>query len=237
VERLDSLGSSIVFDALVHDRIDVYVDYTGTIWANHMKNDAVLPSWNVERQVSGWLAETHGIRCLGALGFENAYALAMRRDRAHELGIQSIDDLQGHARSLKVGGDYEFFQRPEWTKLKQTYGLAFEQTRSFDPSFMYAAVASGEVDVISAFSSDGRISALDLVVLEDPRRAFPPYDAVLLLGPKAATDERVARALAPLVGGITVSDMRQANWLVDRENDKKSPLEAGRWLESRLGPR
>jgi osmoprotectant transport system permease protein len=234
VERLDSLGSTIVFDALAHGRIDVYVDYTGTIWANHMKKAAVLPGWSVEHQVSGWLADTHGIRCLGALGFENAYALAMRRDRAQELGIRNIDELAKHAPKLAVGGDYEFFQRPEWTKLKQTYGLSFQKTQSFDPSFMYNAVKDGAVDVISAFSSDGRIAALDLVVLADPRRAFPPYDAVLLLGPSVASDERVSRALAPMIGGVTVASMREANWLVDREKDKKSPLEAAHWLDERL---
>jgi osmoprotectant transport system permease protein len=235
VERLDSLGSTIVFDALVQNRIDVYVDYTGTIWANHMKRDSVAPGWKVEREVSGWLAATHGIRCLGALGFENAYALAMRRDRASQLGIQSIDDLAKHATTLKAGGDYEFFQRPEWTKLKQSYGLAFSRTQSFDPSFLYDAVAKREVDVISAFSSDGRIAALDLVVLSDPRRAFPPYDAVLLVGPEAAGDERVATALSPLLNHIPVTNMREANWLVDREKDKKSPRDAALWLDEKLG--
>lgn len=235
VERLDSLGSTIVFDALVQNRIDAYVDYTGTIWANHMKRDTVAPAWKVEREVCGWLAVTHGIRCLGALGFENAYALAMRRDRATALGIRSIDDLAKHATELKIGGDYEFFQRPEWTKLKQSYGLAFARTQSFDPSFMYTAVSERAVDVISAFSSDGRIAALDLVVLSDPRQAFPPYDAVLLIGPLAANDERVASALSPLVSHIPVANMRDANWLVDREKDKKSPRDAATWLDERLG--
>jgi osmoprotectant transport system permease protein len=234
VERLDSLGSTIVFDALVQNRIDVYVDYTGTIWANHMKRDTVAPAWRVEREVCGWLAATHGVRCLGALGFENAYALAMRRDRAAALGIRSIDDLAKHATELEIGGDYEFFQRPEWTKLKQSYGLAFSRTQSFDPSFMYTAVSERAVDVISAFSSDGRIAALDLVVLSDPRHAFPPYDAILMVGPLAANDDRVASALLPLVNHIPVANMREANWLVDREKNKKSPRDAAVWLDDRL---
>ncbi len=237
VERLDSLGSTIVFDALSQSRIDVYVDYTGTIWANHMKKDRALPGWNVQNQVAGWLAESHGIRALGALGFENAYALAMRKDRAQKLGVASIADLAKRAPELRIGGDYEFFQRPEWTKLEATYGLRFAATRSFDPAFMYSAVAKGEVDVISAFSSDGRIAALDLLILADPKRAFPPYDAVLLLAPSVSNNERVTNALLPLVGGISVERMRTANWMVDRDQDKKSPHDAALWLMKELTPR
>ena len=83
-------------------------------------------------------------------------------------------------RGLSVGGDYEFFQRPEWRAIQERYGLSFREQRSMDPSLMYEAVANRQVDLIGAFSTDGRIAALDLVVLEDERHAIPPYDAVIL---------------------------------------------------------
>lgn len=230
VSRSDSLGSTVAFDALTKSEIDVYVDYSGTLWANAMKRSDVAPAWRVLAELSGWLAETHGVRYLGALGFENAYALAMRRDRSEELSIRSVEDLAGKAPELELGSDYEFFQRPEWRRLRESYGLGFRAEVSFDSTFMYEALESGRVDVITAFSSDGRIEAHDLVLLDDPRRAFPPYDAVLLLSPRVASDARVIRALSPLVGAIPVERMRQANLMVDRDHDKKSPAEAARWL-------
>ena len=110
---------------------------------------------------------------LGPLGFENAYVLAMRRDRAAALGIHSIEDLAAASPRLAVGGDYEIFARPEWQALRKAYGLAFRQERQMQPLFMYKAVADGEVDVITAFSSDGRIAEYDLVTLSDPKAGDP----------------------------------------------------------------
>jgi osmoprotectant transport system permease protein len=237
VERVDSLGSTVAFDALRNGDLDVYVDYTGTIWANYMRRPEPEAGWRVEAQTAAWLAREHGIRQLGALGFENTYALAMRRDHARELNVRSVADLAGAAPRLKLGSDYEFFHRPEWQRLRRTYGLDFAGRVSFDSTFMYDAVRQGHVDVITAFSSDGRIAAFDLAVLSDPQQAFPPYDAVLLLSPRAAGDARVVRALAPLVGRIPVDLMRLANLMVDRDEDKHTPVEAARWLweETRKG--
>jgi osmoprotectant transport system permease protein len=171
-----------------------------------------------------------GVRLLGALGFENAYALAMRRERARALGIGSIDDLARAAPRLTLASDIEFLSRPEWRAVAAAYGLHFAARRSYSPTFMYRAIADGSADVLSAFSSDGRIAALDLVTLDDPRHALPNYDAVLLLSPRAARDPRLVAALKPLVGAIPIARMRQANLMVDRDADKKSPAEAGQWL-------
>ena len=110
---------------------------------------------------------------LGGLGFENAYALAATRKRAGELGIRSLADLARHAPTLSIAGDYEFFGRPEWKAIRETYGLAFRQQRQMQAEFMYPAVAAGEVDVISAYTSDGRIAQFDLQVLDDPRQRDP----------------------------------------------------------------
>jgi len=96
---------------------------------------------------------------------------------------------------------------------------------------MYRAVTDGSADIITAFSSDGRIAALDLVILTDPRRALPSYDAVLLVSPEFADDQRLLSALRPLIGAIPVERMRRANLMVDRDTDKKTPVEAARWLD------
>lgn len=235
-DRRDSLGSTVAFDALRSGDLDVYVDYTGTIWANAMQRSDTPTRGEGLATVSGWLAAEHGIACLGPLGFENAYALATTRELATRHGVASIADLAAVAGDFEIGGDYEFFDRPEWYKLRETYGLRFAKTVSYDSTFMYEAVASGDVDVISAFSSDGRIAAFDLVVLDDVRGAFPPYDAVLLLSPGAARRPRLREALRPLLDAISVEDMRSANWFVDRDDgDKLPPDEAARWLGERIG--
>lgn len=236
VEIEASLGSTVVFEALARDQLDVYVDYSGTIWSNYMKRESGLPRWRVLAETEAWLAAEHGLRSLGSLGFENAYALAMRRDTAERLGLRSLADLAAPSRDLAMGADYEFFSRREWQAVRDAYGLAFRRTASFDPTLLYPAVVQRDVDVISAFSSDGRIAADDLVVLEDPAGALPPYDAMVLLSARVAGDARVVCALSSLIEQISVERMRQANLMVDRAAAKSTPAEAAAWLASQLPP-
>jgi osmoprotectant transport system permease protein len=172
------------------------------------------------------MRDQRGVIVLGALGFENAYALAMREERAEKLNIRSIDDLARRASELTIGADIEFLDRPEWRALRQVYDLRFKTQKSYNPTFMYRALADGDVDVISAFSSDGRIAADHLVVLEDPRHAAPNYDAVILISPKRRDDVKLIDALRPLIGAIDVDDMRAANYSVDRDENKRGPAQA-----------
>lgn len=227
-----SLGSTVIFDALVNGDIDVYVDYSGTLWTNAMKRPAGAPRWHVLAALEGWLASEHHVRSLGALGFENTYALAVRRETAERLGLRSLVDLARHG-NLAVGGDYEFFGRPEWRSVQRAYGLRFARQPIFDPALLYEALVRGDVDVISAFSSDGRIAAYDLVVLDDPRGSLPPYDAMILLGRRVADDPRIACALGGLHVGV--DRMRQASAMVDR--DARTPRDAAAWLLSQLPAR
>ncbi|HUU32017.1 MAG TPA: glycine betaine ABC transporter substrate-binding protein, partial [Phycisphaerae bacterium] len=233
--KREGLGSAVVFRALAGNEIGCYVDYSGTIWLNQMKREEAADAETVLREMTAWLKREYGIVCLGPLGFENAYALAMRRERAEALGIRSIADLAAHAPEMTIGGDYEFFGRPEWRRLQEVYRLRFAETKQYQSTFMYKAAASGDVDVISAFSSDGRIAAYDLVVLEDPKGAIPPYDAVVLMSAKASKDGRLMEAVRPLVGAISVESMRQANYLVDRDEDKRTVDQAAAWLRKAIG--
>jgi osmoprotectant transport system permease protein len=118
--------------------------------------------------------------------------------------------------------------------MRNAYGLRFAFSRSYSPTFMYRALESGDVDVISAFSSDGRIAADRLTVLTDPKGAAPGYDALLLVAPAHAHDRRFIAALTPLVGAIPVALMQRANYLVDRDQDKFSPQAAAKVLETNL---
>ena len=185
------------------------MDYSGTLWTNVLARSDTPARDVMLDELASALRERYGVTVLGALGFENAYALAMRPERAAAARIASIADLAPQTPRLKLGSDLEFLGRPEWTALKQAYGLAFAEEKSFNPTFMYRALADGSVDVISAFSSDGRIAAEHLVVLDDVKHAIPAYDAVILISPRRRDDAVLRRALAPLIGAISVERMRE----------------------------
>src|SRR5262249_41114393 len=140
VRVVESLGSTVAFDALRSGDLDLTVDYSGTIWANVMKaGEPPRERGLVLERVARHLREELGIEVAAALGFENAYALGMREERARELGVSRIGDLARLAPGLEIGGDYEFFQRPEWAALVRTYGLAFRAERSMDPALLVQA--------------------------------------------------------------------------------------------------
>ena len=155
---------------------------------------------------------------LARLGFQNLYALAMRREQAERLGIRSISDLKPFAGGLVAGGDLEFFGRPEWISLRDTYSIDFEEKLTFDTTLMYTAIAEGQVDVIAAYTTDGRVAEFDLVILEDPLNAVPPYDGFLAVSADAMKKRLFAESLSPLAGEISDETMRSANRLVDVEN-------------------
>lgn len=231
VSRKEDLGSAVAYRALAAGELDVYVDYSGTLWTNVLKREDNPGRAQVLAELTTELKKRDGVLVLGSLGFENAYAFAMRADRAQALGVVSLGDLARQAPQLTLGSDLEFLSRPEWKAVDAAYDFHFKRERSFQPTFMYRALSGGEADVISAFSSDGRIAADKLVVLTDPKGALPPYDAVILVSPKRARDERLLSALRPLVGSITVEAMRAANYSVDRDRDKATPAEAAKTLE------
>jgi osmoprotectant transport system permease protein len=229
-ERREGLGSSIAYSALAAGDIDVYVDYSGTLWANILRRNDIVPAKTMLDILRTELAARDGVTMLGPLGFENAYTFAMKRSRAAALGIASLDDLAQKGHRLRLASDLEFLSRPEWTAVEASYGLKFAGTRSYSPTFIYRAREEGSADVISAFSSDGRIAAQDLVTLSDPRAALPSYDAVLLISRSSAADPEFLRAMRPLVGAVPIERMREANWLVDRDVDKRSPADAANRL-------
>ena len=222
----EGLGSAVIFRALAAGDIDAYVDYSGTLWTNVLGRRDIPGRQAMVAALKTELKARYGVTLLGPLGFENAYALAMKSGRARALGVSSLADLTPAAPRLTLGGDLEFLSRPEWAAIRQAYGLNFRAERSYNPTFMYQALKSGEADVISAFSSDGRIAADGLVTLADPRGAVPAYDAVVLISPRRAGDERLIAALRPLIGRIPVEAMRQANLSVDRDGDKATPDQA-----------
>lgn len=218
IDVRQGLGSLVAFDALTTGEIDVYVDYTGTIWATVLDREDVPPRAVMYAEVSAHLLTEHGVLAYAPLGFENAYAYAVTRETAERYDLHSVADLAG--KDLTLASDPEFFGRPEWVRTRDIYGLGGLDVRGMDSTFMYEAVRTGEVDVITAYTTDGRIDAYDLVLLDEPAGALPPYDAVILLSPDAAEDRALQSALEPLRSAISSDVMRAANGKVDLDRER-----------------
>ncbi len=200
-------NTAIVLNALTSGAIDIYPEYTGTIAKEILKLDTVpaLPELN-SRLASMGLA-------VGApLGFNNTYAIALRGDDARAKGIARLSDLRAHP-ELRLGLSQEFIGRADgWPGLKRTYDLPFDTPRGLDHGLAYEAIAQGQVDAIDIYSTDAKIDKYGLVVLDDDRRYFPRYDAVLLY--RADLPQRLPRtwaALERLEGSIDDGSMRRMN--------------------------
>ena len=166
---------------------------------------------------------------LDPLGFNNTYTLAMTQEKAQELGVTKISDLVGKANDLTFGGTQEFLTRPDGLPgLTAAYeGLQFGDAKGFDPGLIYQAVDSGNVDVISAFATDGRIPALGLVTLEDDLGFFPPYFAAPVVRQELLDqDAAVADVLNKLAGKIDNETMAGLNSQID--TDGKEPEDVAR---------
>ncbi len=230
VEQRLGMGTEVVYEATANSSVDVYLEYSGTVWANIMGRDDNPGRQQVLSEVTEFIAANDSMRNAANLGFQNLYALAMRKDRAAELGVNAIDDLLPVADDLVAAGDLEFFGRPEWLKLREIYGIDFGEKLTFDTTLMYTAVYERQVDLISAYTTDGRVASFDLLLLEDPLNALPPYDGFLAASESAMANPRFVEVLASLQNKITDEAMREANKIVDVDGGSIS--EAVTYLQS-----
>jgi osmoprotectant transport system permease protein len=202
-------GTIILWQALRGAQIDAYPEYTGTVVREILRRDEEL---SIE-QIASELGKA-GIRMTEPLGFNNTYALVMRRDRANALGIRSISDLQKHP-ELKIGLTHEFLERQDgWRPLAQRYQLNSQRVIGIDHALGYAALASGSIDVKDAYTTDAKISENDLIVLEDDLKFFPQYQAVFLV--RAALPADAVAALRKLEGTINEQKMIRLNAEAER---------------------
>jgi osmoprotectant transport system permease protein len=218
VERALNLGGTLVcYNALSRRGLDAYVEYTGTALATILKEPPGGDPEAVLRRVREGCARD-GVTVLDPIGFENTFAILMRRDRAESLGIRRISDLRAHASTLRAGFGPEFMNRPDgYPGLVAAYGLDLAVApREMDRNLLYGAVARGTLDVAAGDSTDGRVAGLDLVVLADDRRYFPPYQAVPLARAGALGRHPALRdALNALAGRIDAATMTALNRRVD----------------------
>lgn len=239
VERRFGLGGTdICHRAMVVGELDVYVEYTGTALLNVLGRGASLPSDAAFRVVAAESRRRFDLEWLPPIGFNNTYAIAVRGERARERGWASVGDLRPDAAGLRAGLTSEFVERPDgYPGMRRAYGLEFGSVLDVDPGLMYEAIRGEQVDVICAFSTDGRIAEYDLAVLEDDRGFFPPYDAApVVRGQMLERHPEIRDALAALAGTIGDQEMRRMNHAVDVL--RRGPREvAAEWIAERVGGR
>lgn len=249
VERQLNLGGSLVaHEALLNGDIDTYVEYTGTgliamLGQELPEREADVGSTDASSATPGAIGgyadtvynvvadaypEEFGVEWLEPWGFNNTFALAMRREHAEELGVTSISDLMPLSNDLSIGANAETIAREDGIPgLEETYDLDFGDVVSLDAGLMYTAVNEEEVDVIAAFATDGRIESMDLVLLEDDREFFPPYHAAPVVRQDTLEQApEIREVLNSLAGQIDDARMTEMNFLADDEG--REPVEIAR---------
>ena len=202
-------GTIILWEALRGGQIDAYPEYTGTIATEILKSDSALSLDQIRNSL-----EKVGVGMTAPLGFNNTYALVMRRSEAQRLGIRTISDLQRYP-ELKFGLTHEFLERQDgWRPLRQRYGLPQENIVGIDHALGYSALANGSIAVKDAYSTDAKIEQNDLVVLEDDLHFFPKYEAVFLF--RSSTRADAIAALRRLEGTLDETRMIRLNAEAER---------------------
>ncbi|WP_342303802.1 glycine betaine ABC transporter substrate-binding protein [Methanolobus sp. ZRKC5] len=214
-------GTFVNYEALKAGQIHVYAEYTGTAYSQIL-NLSQLDDW--DRQVvydatETGLMEQDGVIVISNLGFEDAYAIAVKEDWAAENNVTKISDLEPYAAELTIGTDPEFATREDGLpRINDVYGIDFMDYKQAVATVMYEAIKSDEVEVISAYTTDTRNEVFELRVLQDDKNALPPYDAILIVTEQFAEEnpEAVA-AMQKLDGAIDTDAMRQLNYQFDIE--------------------
>jgi osmoprotectant transport system permease protein len=219
-------GTIILWEALRGGQIDIYPEYTGTITQEILKSDQQLEIQQIENALG-----KIGIGMTEPLGFNNTYALVMRRDRAQQLGIRAISDLQKHP-ELRIGLTHEFLDRRDgWRPLAMEYQLNPRSVIGIDHALGYAALQNGSIDVKDAYSTDAKIAEFNLIALKDDRKFFPRYDSVFLF--RSSLPISAIATLRKLEGTIDEEKMIRLN--AEAESTKNYARAANLYFEHGAG--
>ena len=216
--RLNLGGTLICHQAMLAGQMDLYAEYTGTALAAVLGQASSNDPEAVYRTVRDAYRDRFGFEVGPPLGFNNTFAIVVRSEDAQKFKLRSISDLVPHAPQWRAGFGYEFMERSDgYPGLARVYGLKFAAAPSImDLGLLYRALKEHQVDVVAGNSTDGLIIALGMVILEDDRRFFPPYQAVTILRGGALRDHPELRGALDVLGGkISDAEMRQMNYEVD----------------------
>jgi osmoprotectant transport system substrate-binding protein len=216
-------GTSNIQPAMIKGDIDIYPEYTGTGWLFVLKKNLIKDPNKLYEEVKKEYSTKYAIKWLGLYGFNDTYALAIKKSVAQRLNINTYSDLASKSNSLKLGAEPDFYEREDGYKgLQKEYGFNFKEKSEIDIGLKYEAINSDKVDVINAFSTDALLKKYDLKVISDDKHFFPSYFATTLI--REATLKKypeLENVLNKLDGKINDEEMTQMNYLVEKE--KKDP--------------
>jgi osmoprotectant transport system substrate-binding protein len=235
VERRLHLGGTFVCHAAITSgQIDAYVEYTGTAFTAVLKHPPLQDPDSVSRAVAAEYAAQFGLTWGKPFGFNNTFAIVIRRRDAERYGLRKVSDVAKVAPRWRAGFGYEFLERVDgFTGLAQAYGLRFAAPpTAMDLGLTYRALADGKVDLIAGNSTDGQIEVLDLVALDDDRQYFPPYEAApVIRSDVLRRHPGITAALDELAGRISDVEMRRLNAEADVRHRDIATI-AGEWLRA-----
>ena len=219
--RFDLGGTLLCHQALLAGQMDLYPEYTGTALTVILKEPPASDPAAVYQTVRDAYKSRFGLEVGPPLGFNNTFAIVVRGEDARRLNLKTISDAAPHTHDWRAGFGFEFMERPDgYEGLARVYGLVFaESPRVLDLGLLYRALLEKQVDLVAGNSTDGLLSARDLVELEDDKHYFPPYDAVPVVRAETLARYPEARtALLDLAGKINDQEMREMNYAVDGEH-------------------
>jgi osmoprotectant transport system substrate-binding protein len=214
-------GSYLCQQALVSNRIDAYVEYTGTALTAILKQPLDRNAASVDATITRLYAQRYSVRVFPSLGFNDTFAMVIRGSDARALHLRTISDILPYAPKWRLGVGYEFAERPDGLRgLAAAYSLKFSgDPRTMELGLLYRSLAANQVDIVAGNSTDGAIRALDFVALEDNLHYFPPYEAVPLVREDSLRRwPQIAVAMNRLSGKITEDEMRAMNLAVDGQH-------------------
>ena len=219
--RFGLAGTQVCFEALKTGGIDLYPEYSGTGLVTLLGEPPLTDRVSVLNRVRAEFLRRWNIWWLAPLGFENSYALALRRDRAQALNLQTISDLVRVAPGMKAGFGYEFIQRADGlVGLNESYGLQFQEVIGMQQTLKYQAADKGAIDLLDVYTTDGSLAVYDFVILEDDRHFFPPYDAAALVrGEILERHPELAPVIALLTNALDPSRMRELNLRIQEHGE------------------
>ena len=234
VERRFELGGNLPHEALVSGTLDLYPEYTGTSFTAILHHTPIGDPRAVYEQVKQEYADKFKVEVSPSLGFENTFAILVRGDEARRLNLKTVTEAAPYTPKWRAGFGQDFMSRDDgYPGFSKTYGLKFAEVREMDLSLTYIALASRQVDLIAANSTEGRITTLDLVQLADDRHYFPPYEAVYLVRQDSLTRvPALKEVMSKLANSISTDEMRRLNYEID--GNKRDPKEVVKdWIESK----
>jgi osmoprotectant transport system substrate-binding protein len=227
VEMVNNLGSSIVqHKAMVNEDVDITATrYTGTDLAGALGMEPVKDPEKALKIVQREFEERFNQTWFDSYGFANSYAFTVTRELAEEENLNTVSDLEPLVSDLKLGVDNSWLKRKGdgYGGFVKEYGFEFGETYPMQIGLVYQAAANGKMDVVLAYTTDGRIKAFDLKVLEDDKHFFPPYDTSLVARNEVLKEHpELKEILQKLSGTISTEKMQEMNYKADGEMKEPS---------------